>query len=44
MYGETSNYEEAKKLLQEAKSKGYKTAYLIAFKDGKSISVQDSLK
>ena len=44
MYGETSNYEEAKKLLQEAKSKGYKNAYLIAFKDGKSISVQDALK
>jgi N-acetylmuramoyl-L-alanine amidase len=44
MYGETSNYEEAKKLLQEAKFKGYKNAYLIAFKDGKSISVQDALK
>jgi N-acetylmuramoyl-L-alanine amidase len=44
MYGETSNYEEGKKLLQEAKSKGYKNAYLIAFKDGKSISVQDALK
>ena len=44
MYGETSNYEEGKKLLQEAKSKGYKSAYLIAFKDGKSISVQDALK
>jgi N-acetylmuramoyl-L-alanine amidase len=44
MYGETSNYEEGKKLLQEAKSKGYKTAYLIAFKDGKSISIQDALK
>ncbi len=44
MYGETSNYEEAKKLLQEAKSKGYKNAYLIAFKDGKNISIQDALK
>lgn len=44
MYGETSNYEEAKKLLQEAKSKGYKTAYLIAFKDGKSISIQEATK
>jgi N-acetylmuramoyl-L-alanine amidase len=44
MYGETSNYEEAKKLLQEAKSKGYKSAYLIAFRDGKSITVQDAIK
>ncbi len=44
MYGETANYEEAKKLLQEAKTKGYKTAYLIAFKNGKSITVQDAIK
>lgn len=44
MYGETSNYEEAKNLLQEAKSKGYATSYLIAFKDGKSISIQDAIK
>ena len=44
MYGETSNYEEAKNLLQEAKSKGYATAYLIAFKNGKSISIQDAIK
>ncbi|WP_310381332.1 N-acetylmuramoyl-L-alanine amidase [Flavobacterium sp.] len=44
MYGQTSNYEEAKKLLQEAKSKGYSSAYLIAFKQGKSISIQEALK
>jgi N-acetylmuramoyl-L-alanine amidase len=44
MYGETADYEEAKNLLKEAKSKGYKSAYLIAFKDGKSISVQDAIK
>ncbi|WP_310558032.1 N-acetylmuramoyl-L-alanine amidase [Flavobacterium sp.] len=44
MYGETINYDEAKKLLQEAKSKGYNSAYLIAFKDGQMISVQDALK
>ena len=44
MYGETSDYDDAKKLLQEAKSKGYKSAYLIAFKDGKSITVQDAIK
>ncbi len=44
MYGETSNYEDSKKLLQEAKAKGFESAYLIAFKDGKSISVQDAIK
>ncbi|MES2573880.1 MAG: N-acetylmuramoyl-L-alanine amidase [Bacteroidota bacterium] len=44
MYGKTSDYEEAKKLLQEAKSKGYSSAYLIAFKNGEKISVQDALK
>jgi len=44
MYGEASNYEDAKKLLQEAKSKGYDSAYLIAFKNGVMISVQDAIK
>ncbi len=43
-YGETSDYDAAKKFLEEAKSKGYSSAYLIAFKDGKKISVQDALK
>jgi N-acetylmuramoyl-L-alanine amidase len=43
-YGETSDYTIAKKNLEEAKSKGYTSAYLIAFKDGKKISVQDALK
>jgi len=44
MYGETTDYETAKKLLQEAKSKGYTSAYLIAFKNGEKISVQDAIK
>ena len=43
-YGETSDYDTAKKNLDEAKAKGYNSAYLIAFKDGKKISVQDALK
>ncbi len=43
-YGETSDYEVAKKNLEEAKSKGYTSAYLIAFKDGKKITVQEALK
>lgn len=44
MYGGTSNYDEAKTQLEEAKSKGYNSAYLIAFKNGIKISVQDALK
>jgi len=43
-YGETSDYNEAKRNLEEAKAKGYSSAYLIAFKDGKKISIQDALK
>jgi N-acetylmuramoyl-L-alanine amidase len=43
-YQETSDYEAAKKYLQEAKSKGYGAAYLIATKDGEKISIQDATK
>ena len=43
-YGQTSDYSEAKKNLAEAKSKGYNSAFLIAFKNGKSISVKDAIK
>jgi N-acetylmuramoyl-L-alanine amidase len=44
MFGETTDYEEAKKQLQVAKSKGYKSSFLIAYKDGVKISIQDALK
>jgi N-acetylmuramoyl-L-alanine amidase len=44
MYGETTNYEEAKQLLQQAKSVGFNNAYLIAFKDGEKINIQDIIK
>ena len=44
MYGETADYNEAKQQLQEAKAKGYDTAFLIAFKNGEKISVQDALR
>ena len=44
MYGDTSNYDEAKRLLSEAKAKGYSSAFLIAFKNGKKVSVQEALK
>jgi len=44
MYGETSSYDEAKKLLNQAKDKGYDSAYILAFKDGKSVDVKDVIK
>jgi N-acetylmuramoyl-L-alanine amidase len=44
MYGETSDYEMAKQMLKEAKSKGYNSAFLIAFRNGKKISIQEALK
>ncbi len=44
MYGNTSSYETAKKNLEEAKKNGYKTSYIVAFKDGKKIDVKDAMK
>ena len=44
MYGETADYEEAKKQLQEAKQKGFNYAFLIAFKNGEKISIQEATK
>lgn len=43
-YGETNDYELAKSKLQEAKNKGFATAFIIAFKDGKSINIKDIIK
>jgi len=43
-YGETTDYEEAKNKLQEAKAKGYDSAFLIAYKNGKKISIQEAIK
>jgi N-acetylmuramoyl-L-alanine amidase len=44
LYGETSDYENAKNQLIEVKSKGYDSAFLIAFKNGKKISIQEAIK
>ncbi|MCI9845427.1 N-acetylmuramoyl-L-alanine amidase [Flavobacterium pectinovorum] len=43
-YQETSDYEIAKKYLQEAKSKGYGASFLVATKNGEKISIQDAIK
>ncbi|MFM1754560.1 MAG: hypothetical protein RLZZ236_1499 [Bacteroidota bacterium] len=44
MYGETSDFEAAKALLKEAKSKGYNSAFIVAFNNGSKISIQEALK
>ncbi|MDH4402914.1 MAG: N-acetylmuramoyl-L-alanine amidase [Flavobacterium sp.] len=43
-YGKTSDYEEAKKFLDETKSKGYNSAFIIALKNGKLIPLKDAVK
>ena len=42
--GSTSDYDEIKKLHELAKSKGYTTAFIVAFEHGKKISVEDVFK
>lgn len=44
MYGQTTDYNESKSLLEEAKAKGYESAFLIAFKNGEKISIQEAIK
>ena len=43
-YGSTSDYEETKALEQEARSKGYNSSFIVAFKDGKKVALIDALK
>lgn len=43
-FGETTKYEEAKKLAEQAKANGFASAYVVPFKDGKRISIQEALK
>jgi N-acetylmuramoyl-L-alanine amidase len=43
-YGATTDYSLAKQNLKEVKSKGYSSAYIIAFRNGKNISVEEALK
>ncbi len=42
-YGETSDYNTAKRNLEEARAKGFPTAYIVAYKDGKKVSLQEAL-
>ena len=40
-YGDTSNYTEIERMLREARAKGYKTAYIVAFKNGIKQNAND---
>lgn len=42
-YGSTPNYSEIKNKLEEAKSKGYTSAYIVSFKNGIKTPVKDIL-
>ncbi len=43
-YGNTSNYTQIKNKLAKAKSKGYKSCYIVAFKNGEQITLTEALK
>jgi len=43
-YGATSNYSKTQQLVNEAKSKGYTSSYVVAFKNGKKIGLNEALK
>jgi len=42
-HGNTSDYSVIKNLLQQAKSKGYTTAFVVAFKNGKKVNLTEVL-
>ena len=43
-FGNSSSYKAIKESLKKAKSKGYKQAFIIAFKNGKKIALEEALK
>jgi len=43
-YGNTSSYEAIVLMKNEARAKGYKKAYIVAYKNGKKIAVKTALK
>ena len=43
-YGSTNSYETAQSLQKEAREKGFKEAFAVAFKKGEKISVKEALK
>lgn len=43
-YGYTSDYNKVKQLQSEAQKKGYPSCFIVAYKDGKRIDLNDALK
>ncbi len=43
-YGATNNYDEIKAFEEEAKTKGFPTSYIVAYKENKKISLTEALK
>jgi N-acetylmuramoyl-L-alanine amidase len=43
-YGETSDYTKIKNMKEEAYRKGYRTSFIVAYKDGKEIPLSAALK
>ncbi len=43
-YGYTSDYNKAKQLKDEARSKGYTSSFIVAYKGEERISIEDALK
>ncbi len=43
-YAEETDFEQIKKRLEEAKKKGFSSAYVVAYKEGVKISVSEALK
>ena len=43
-YGNTTDYNKTKSLVNEAKHKGYKSCFVVAFKDGRKVPLAEVLK
>jgi N-acetylmuramoyl-L-alanine amidase len=44
MFGSAGTLDEAKKLKREAGAKGYTTSYIVAYKNGKRVTIAEALK
>ena len=42
-YNETTDYDHARKALEVAKNKGYNSAFLVAYKNGKKVSIKEAI-
>ena len=44
LFGDEDSYEKAQNKLSEAKSKGFESAFIVAYKDGVKINLSDAIK